>query len=201
MLMSYIARAFAKEASPDQKLLRENAIKKLNLEGKSKDEISIKIIDDTEYVKGYILRGTPFIFVELIGYILYKAFGADCNVASIKNLINNQSTQKLVAQLDYNYVKNVIIQGNYEYNDLIVIFWKLYEDIIQSLVEDPSWHANWKAQANLSQFHYSEANRKKIMQKIDNLDDYVRKYDPKVTWSKGFYDKKGVYNFVKSILS
>jgi hypothetical protein len=201
MLMSYISRVFAKEASPDQKSLREKAIKKLNLESKSNEEIGTKIIDDTEYVKGYILRGTPFIFVELIGYILYKAFGPDCNGAPIKNLLNNQSTQRLVGQLDCNYVKNITTQGNYEYDDLIVIIWKLYEHIIELLVEDTSWHANWKAQSNLSQFHYSEANRKRIMQKVDNLDEYVKKYNPMFTWSKGFTDKKGVYNFVKSILS
>ena len=199
LLLSYILLEVAKNLSISHAQLRQQATKRLNLEKETADEIKIRLKEDTEYIKGYAIRGTLLIFVEFVGYILFRSFQENFD-NSAEYFFKNSSMKSLFSEYDFDALKNHVLKNKYDDNDLIVIFWKIYENIIDDLVSDPMWINRWKAETNVSRFHYSEENRKRILERVNDYDSYAAHTKLIKDWSVGIDQEKGLYKFVSKIL-
>ena len=92
---------------------------------------------------------------------------------------------------DITYIQKIVSEDE----DLIIIFWKLYEEIVDGFVNDQSWHNTWKAQTSLAKFHYSEFMRRKILKRVDELNHTLAKRPLDKPWSACFDNKKVSINF------
>jgi hypothetical protein len=200
LLISHILLEVAKNLSTPQSQLRQQAVSRLSLENKTADEIKMRLKDDTEYIKGYVIRGTLFIFIEFVGYILFRSFKEKFDTSAAR-FFDNCSMKSLFLDYDFETLKNRVQGNKYDNNDLIVIYWKLYEEIIDDLISDPMWLNRWKAETNVSRFHYSEENRKRILDRVDDYDSRAVRRELMKDWSVGIDQEKGLYKFVRKVLS
>ncbi|MEQ6390323.1 AIPR family protein [Bacillaceae bacterium S4-13-58] len=79
MLIAYIARVFAREITPSSRENREKIMNKMGLDKviMTKEEIDAELSKNNEYLYGLALNGMSFLFVEYLGYVLFRSFGKD----------------------------------------------------------------------------------------------------------------------------
>lgn len=200
LLLSILCVEFAKTMAISSKTLRESAIERHGLKGKAKETINSFLRDDKSfYVKEYIIRGTVYVFAELVGFVLFRSHGDNWDKAA-ERLLKNGTMRKLFEKHDCTDSIEVIRNGTFDTTDVIATMWKLYELVIDGLAHTKAWHEDWKAQTNLSQFHYSEDTRERILKDFDDLNITLGQREIFKSWSSGLEKSKGIYKFLKQCL-
>src|SRR5262249_22766245 len=146
----------------------------------------------------YILRGTVFIFAEVVGSLLFRAFG-DGAYDAAKKLLKNGSLAKFVA--DYKPEGVLQAHQNFSDSDIIMVLWDMYKDVVRDLVYDPGWFARWQVESNLSRFHYSEETRRRILDRVGELEQTVERRGLEKPWSAGPDKAGGITKFLQRKLN
>ncbi len=200
MLISYLSRDAAKEFSTNQKTLRSKAISRLGLVGKPVEEINAAITSDTDYIRDYVIRGTIFLFVELVGFVLYRSLGRSI-YQKANVFLTSRSMKQAFEDYDYANARSAIDGNTYEDDDLLVVLWLMYCDIIEAIVLDPSWLTQWRTTSNRSGFHYSEQTRRKILDWVLDYEKVANRRGLTKAWSGGIDDRKSIFDYVKGVLA
>ena len=198
LLASYLCREAARALTPDQRHLREEAIERLNLDKVSLEERNRLLKDDRDYAVKYILRGTVFVFVEMVGLLMFRAFG-DGVYDSARKFISNGSLGKFRES----YYPEVIVAAHAKRDDgdVLMILWEMYEYIISGLVYDISWFNRWKIESNLSRFHYSDETRRRIFDRIGELETMIKMRPLEKPWSTGPDKAGGITTYLQRVLT
>ena len=170
----------------------------MRLQNAPEDEKTRLLKNDEQFATKYILRGTVFIFAEVVGALLFRAFGEGAYDAA-KKLLQNKSLRAFVAKYD----ADALCQGHENFNDddILMVLWDMYDDVIQSLVYDPGWLKRWQVENNLSRFHYSEETRQRILARVGELEKIVERRPLDKPWSAGPDRAGGLTKFLQQMLA
>lgn len=198
LLLSFLCREAAKVLSPDQRQLRDDSIARLKLEKATPEERNRRLKGDADYAIQYILRGTVFIFVEVVGHLMFRAFG-DLAFDAARGFLANAS----MAEYAKTYDPEVLVQAHKTYRDedVLMMLWDLYEDVIRSLVYDTTWFSQWQIEPNLSRFHYSVDTRRRIFDRIGELEKMVTRHPLDKPWSAGPDKAGGITKYLQKLLT
>lgn len=201
LLCSLLCKEAAKYFSIDLKKARESAVKRLDLKGKTPEEINQVIYGDKKYVSEHIVCGTGFLFVEMVGFVLFKSFGPK-TFDACKKLLRNFSMKVAFEDYDFETAKDHIEKKSYDNGDILILLWLMYVDIISGLPDDPVWFSQWKLEGNRARFHYSEMMRDRILARVGDFEGVVNKGNRLIKhWSEGFDKEKSIFGFVQKSLS
>jgi len=200
MLVSYLAREFAKAASLSAKESREKASQRLRIDPSliSKEELESKLAGDKEYLLDQVLNGMSFVFTEFLGYILFKAFGAKVhNIAA--RLLQNRSLKQLKETNDFDIVAGYVRDENIQKDDLLAIAWFAFRHTIQQMMATP-WKENYLRARSRTRFNHDKETRTSIYKELDEVNKFMEEEQLTRFWAAGIPANTGLYNFFQKTL-
>lgn len=200
MLASYLAREFARKAAPTPKENREKAAKRLGIEtGKvPREQVQALLLKDNEFIRGQVLNGMSFEFAELLGFILYRALGADLAVAG-PNILSNGSFPSLSEQLDFDLVKKRIWDQEFEEKDVLAVVWWVFLHVLDEMIGG-GWRSSYLVASNKIRFLHSSETRKRLHEGAVQLHKFTERTELTRTWAVGMKPGKGLFGLVRAAL-
>jgi hypothetical protein len=200
MLVSYEAREFARRASPTARANRENAIERLKIDsGKiSSDELMVQLAQDPEFILGQILNGMSFVFVEFLGYILFKSLGKNLKSAG-PNLLRNGSLAAITQEPDYDAVAQSVLAQESAEDDVLAVCWWVFRHVLEEMV-GAAWLASYRSARNKTRFNSSKDTRARLHKGVLELQSYTEKKELIRTWATGITPPTGLFGFIRKTL-
>lgn len=198
LLLSYLCQEVAKSIAPNMKKVREEVLQKIKPRDTA-EETNAALRGNQDYARASILRGTALVFTEFVGFILYSSFSSDLRASAVK-FLNNGSMKKGYEDYDFSDAIQSIADQSYEDDDLILVLWSLYEDIIDGFVSDPAWIDAWKAQGNVSRYHHGHSFRRKVLDAVVQRNQTLQRRSLDKPFSKGFDDNQSIFVYVSKLL-
>jgi len=197
MLCSFQAREFARRASPTAKANRENAIKRLHIDPQkmAPDEIASQLSLDPEFNLGQILNGMSFVFVEFLGYILFKSFGKDLSTKG-PNLIRNGSFGATTSEPDYDLICEKVSKQEFAEDDILAVSWWVFRHVLEEMVGG-AWLASYRTARNKTRFNHSSETRGRLHKGVLELHRYTEKKELTRTWATAITSPDGLFGFVR----
>lgn len=201
MLVSLLAREFAREAAPTAKQNEDDAIKRLKLDvaTMSREQIRQILGDDTPYVIGQILNGMSFVFSEYLGFLIYHAFGGQWMKVGGRMLANG-SLRRLRDQADFDGVAQCVNSEQTAEGDVLAVAWWSFRHILEGMVSSP-WFASYKVARNRSRFNHSVETRSKLFKEAVELHRFTEKAQLTRTWAIGVKPGHGLFGFLHDHLA
>jgi hypothetical protein len=199
-LAAYLAREFARRAAPTAKENREEAVKrlKIDLDNTPKEKVQEILNSDDEFLLGLILNGMSFEFVELLGFILYRVLGNDLPLLGPR-ILENESFSVLNQQLDFDQVKENIIQNRFQANDILAVVWSVFRHLLEEMLGG-AWRSGYLSARSRSRFLHSIETRKRLEQGVLQLNQFTEKAQLTRTWAIGIKPGKGLFGFIRQAL-
>lgn len=169
MLLATLIREVADKLAPSRKENRERAIKNLDLSRKSRDEQDRELDNDSGYQKGKMLRGMLTLFVEFVGFVLFRALG-DRVHERIPNLRNTPSMKAIFDNLDYTPLVQRYAKRDFEKSDLILVLFTAFEHCVGALYESPAWLRGYNDAPVKNKYIYSPNTRRQLLEELLELD-------------------------------
>jgi hypothetical protein len=201
MLASYLLRHAAKNLVPAPKANRDQAIKRLNLEDCTREEIEKTLYEDKEYRVNRILSAWSLLFPEFVGYILYRTFGNEVHSIGHR-LFATPSFEALVRNRDFSRLSDSVRNDTHEPDDVLPVLWRLFEHVAHQLAgEGTAWLRQWQNSPTRTRFNYSINSRRSLFEELNHLDNYVQKEQFIRPWAIGINRHKGIYKYIAKVLS
>jgi len=200
MLTAFQAREFARRASPTARANRDGAIKRLKLDPQkmTPDEIALQLSQDPEFNLGQILNGMSFVFVEFLGYVLFKSFGKDL-AAKGPALIRNGSFAAISSELDYDSVADKVNKQRFAEDDILAVTWWVFRHVLEEMIGS-AWLASYRTARNKTRFNHSSETRTRIHKGALELHRYTEKKELTRTWATGIRPPDGLFGFVRRVV-
>ncbi len=199
MLIAHLVREVADHLAPSRKENRDRAIKNLGLGSRSRDEQDRELDADAGYQKGKMLRGMLTLFVEFVGFVMYRSLG-DRVHERISNLRNTPSMKGIFDNLDFDPLVQRYSTRNFDKNDLIIVLFAAFEHCVGALYENSSWLRGYNDAPVKNKYIYSVQTRRQILEELLELDKRFGRTEWVRDWADGFNEKKGVFNQIVSVL-
>lgn len=199
MLIAHLVREVADHLAPSRKENRERAIKLLDLSRRSRDEQDRELDADPGYQKGKMLRGMLTLFVEFVGFAMFRSLGEQTH-ERISNLRLTPSMKPIFENVDFEPLVNRYATRNFEKADLITVLFAAFEHCVGALYENPSWLRGYNDAPVKNKFIYSVHTRRQLLEELLELDKRFGRTEWVRDWADGFNEKKGVFNQMASIL-
>ena len=199
MLLSWLARALTRAVAPSAKANREMAIARLNLDTSSvtKEEIDVALAKDHEYTLGQVLRSSSLLFVEILGYVLYKSLGQPHGEGAL--LFANGIAKQLKDTFDLETVAHTLEAEEFDPTDVLAVIWNAFYYVLDNLLLG-TWGESYRAASVKTRFLLSVETRKRITSELDKLDSFLRKRELARVWATGIAPGQGLYGFVASCI-
>lgn len=200
MLAAFQAREFARRASPTARANRDGAIKRLKLDPQkmTPDEIALQLSQDPEFNLGQILNGMSFVFVEFLGYVLFKSFGKDLT-AKGPALIRNGSFAAISSGPDYDVVADRVNKQQFAEDDILAVTWWIFRHVLEEMIGG-AWLASYRTARNKTRFNHSSETRSRIHKGALELHRYTEKRELIRTWATGIRPPDGLFGFVRRVV-
>jgi hypothetical protein len=198
MLLAHLCREVADRLAPSRKENRERAIKNLGLSNKSRDEQDRELDADANYQRGKMLRGMLTLFVEFVGFALYRALGDQVHERS-RNLLRSAGVKPIFEQLDVDSLRNRYLTRNFPKDDLLVVLFSAFEHCVGALYES-NWLRGYNDAAVKNKYIYAVRTRRQLLEELIELDKRFARTEWVRDWADGFNEKKGVFRFISSVL-
>lgn len=197
MLASFQAREFARRASPTARANRESAIKRLKLDPQkmSPDEIAVQLSQDAEFNLGQILNGMSFVFVEFLGYILFKSFEKDLTARG-PAVIRNGSFAAITSELDYDVIGDKVNKQQFAEDDILAVTWWVFRHVLEEMIGG-SWLASYRTARNKTRFNHSSETRSRLHRAALELHRYTEKRELTRTWATAMRPPDGLFGFIR----
>ena len=140
-----------------------------------------------------------FIFVEFVGYVLYKSLGEEL-FTSGRKLLQNGSLKILFEESDSEKFKLKVMEENFDNDDIIAILWHAFRQVLNELLNS-TWGDNYRTTSNKSRFIAEEHTRKIIAEKIDRTNLFTTKSQLTEIWAAVIQNNEGLYGMIKRILN
>lgn len=201
MLVSYLCREFARQVVPAPKVMRDEAVKRLGLQNQTREKQNDKLNEDTKYVEGLIVRAQSYVFPELVGYCLFKAFGPEAHDKGAK-LLSNGTLGRLSEAPDFKAIRDQIAEKAWplDKEDILQVMWNLFLECVSKLVAS-SWRQQWMLAPNRTRFNYRPSTRELLFKELDQLDDFVSEVELTRKWAVSINKSKGIYKYMRRVLS
>lgn len=200
MLVSYLCREFARQVVSAPKTIRDEAVKRLGVQNMIKEKQNDKLNEDTKYVEGLIIRALSYVFPELVGYCLFKAFGREAHTKGAK-LLANGTLKRLATTPDFKSIRDQIAEKSWRLDeeDVLQVMWHLFSECVSKLIAS-GWRQQWMIAPNRTRFNYRPSTRELLFKELDQLDDYLSEVELTRKWAIGINKSKGIYKFVERAL-
>ena len=198
LLLAHLTREVADYLAPSRKENRDRAIKALGLENRSRDEQDRELDIDPNYQKGKMLRGMLTLFVEFVGFTLYRALGDEVHIRA-GHLLSLHSFKPIYEQFDFEPLVTRYTSRNFLKDDLIVILFSAFEHCVGALY-DSNWLRGYNDAPVKNKYIYSVRTRKQLLEELIELDKRFGRSEMVRDWADGFNEAKGIFNFVRKLL-
>jgi hypothetical protein len=113
LLLSELLREVADGLTPTRRQNRDEAVKRLKLEKLKKEDQDAQLVRDGSYIRGLVLAGAKYLFVDFCGLILFRVLGASIyDVAG--NLLQTRSMKPVYTMRDLEPMRNVLLKDDFE---------------------------------------------------------------------------------------
>ena len=201
MLASYLAREFQREVVPSQRENYESALKRLGIDPARtpREQIELKLSEDTDYVLGQVLSGMSLLFVEFFGLLLSRSVPADIDRIG-PELLRNCSLGSLQQKLNFEEVALRVNQVNFEPNDVLAVSWCAFKHCVEELV-GTAWLTEYRQARSRNRFAYSVDTRARLQKSLNSLHQYTQRTQLTRPWAVGIVPPDGLFgNISRSIL-
>ncbi|MDC3017948.1 AIPR family protein, partial [Paracoccaceae bacterium] len=195
-ILSFVLHRAAKKLTPSPNKHREKMEKLLKITDLTKDERNSKLNKDNRYLVGLIKNTSTYIFVEMVGYILFSRYGGDIYF-KMKDIIEKTDLKELFGKLSVQGVEEYLNQTKrerIEKSSFLLNCWLIFDDLIDFLVTNQSWMDRYHTASSRPRLIYSKETRKMIVEKIHNWHEMVqsgRKLDR--FWSEHIENEKDFF--------
>jgi hypothetical protein len=199
MLLASLIRDVADHLAPSRKQNRERAISNLDLGRRSRDEQDRELDTDPGYQKGKMLRGMLTLFVEFVGFALFRSLG-DRVHDRVPNLRQTPSMKAIFENLDFGPLVQRYSTRNFEKTDLIIVLFAAFEHCVGALYENSSWLRGYNDAPVKNKYIYSTQTRRQLLEELLELDKRFGRTEWVRDWADGFNEKKGVFSQIAAVL-
>ena len=199
LLLSYFLRGTARHLIPSPQKNRAEAVSRLALEKKTKEDTDSALAQDYEYLENVIFRAWSFLFPEFVGYILFRVLGEDLYEVGRK-LLDNGWLAKLREELDYGKFAKAVENEEFEEDDFLAVMWGLFRRCGAELIRSP-WLDSWKQAPVRTRFNYSKETRSRLVHNLDRIDEWLKTDEIFRSWARPLNKHSGVFKYVESLLT
>lgn len=199
MLAATLCRAIADSLALGRRENRETSITRLGLSEKSRDEQDRALDVDVEYQKQKILRGMLTLFVEFVGFVLFRALQNDFHL-KCGRLLQINSFVEVSQKLDYGPIATRYRKRTFKKDDVIIILYCAFEHCVGQLYES-NWLRGYNDAPVKNKYIYSVKTRKQLLEELTQLDLRFARTEWIRDWADGFNEAKGLFNYVRTLLS
>ncbi len=198
LLTAWLCREAADQLAIGRRENRETSIARLGLAGKSRDEQDRALELDTAYQINRIIRGMLTLFVEFVGFVLFRALGKDFHVYGVR-LIDNGSFRQMATRLDAADMVAAYRQQRFGKDDLLPILFAAFDHCVKQLYES-NWLRAYNDAPTKNRFIYSTRTRKPLLDELVELDKRFTRGEWVRSWADGFNEANGVFTYVRRVL-
>jgi hypothetical protein len=198
LLLAEILREVADKLTSSRKQNRDEAVKRLRLEKEKKEAQDAKLVQDGSYIRGLVLAGAKYLFVDFCGLVLFRALGPSLYDKAAK-LLQTKSMKPMFLDRDIAPMETVLAEDDFETSDIFAVMWGLYNYCLENIIEQASWRQQFEQAAVRSRFNYSDYNRRALFGQLENLDRVYPKRALPQPWSEGIERHKGIYSYVREV--
>ena len=197
LLLSYLLREIADGLTPSRNKNREDSVKRLRLEKEKKEVQDAELVKDSAYIRGLVLAGAKYLFVDFCGLVLFRALGAGFYERA-DMLLNTRSMKPMYTDRNLEPLSDTIDGDNYDQADIFAVLWALYNYCLENIIEQNSWRQQFEQAAVRSRFNYSDYNRRTLFAQLENLDRVYQRRPIPHPWSEGIEQHKGIFAYVSA---
>lgn len=198
LLCSYLVREFALNVVKTRRENRQEAVIRLGLDRKSKNDQEIALSEDQDYLLGSILRGMLLLFVDFFGFLMFATFGMNMH-ERFSALLQNHSLQKAATSGDFEPVVALFNSGDYDPADVLLVVWEFYNHCVAQMIGG-SWLRQWRDTANRSKFIYGESTRKPLFAEVASAAQVFRRGMLVRVWTSKINQDGGITDFLRATL-
>lgn len=211
MLTSYLSFTLAKAIIPAPNDNRKLCIERLGDEINSKLEVQdytkISPVDldgimfekDNLFAINQVLRFMPFLFTDFVGFVLFQTLGENIHNHG-REILTNHSFNTLMEEFDTETIKNLILNEQFNKNDLLIILWLVFYDKIEDWINS-EWKQNYINAERKARFVLSKETRIKLYNDIIEMDKFMKKRTLTKTWAVGVKQFQGFFQYIKECVS
>ncbi|GAB6180334.1 hypothetical protein JCM14036_16530 [Desulfotomaculum defluvii] len=198
LLISFLARQFARSVTPAQRELKERTCKRLDLYSTkmSSEEITSELLKDNDYLLGLALSGMSFLFVEILGYMLYQALRADLHIIGHR-FLKNGSFAYLKETFDLKEIRRRVEDEDFNSDDILCVSWFIFTHIVNEMLSG-AWKDSYLSSTNRSRFLYQKDTRQRIIKGLEDLHKYAMKNGLMKTWGGNIVAGQGIYGYIRN---
>lgn len=198
MLVALLSREVADSLAFSRRENREVAIKRLGLQDRSRDEQDRALDIDPTYQKQKMLRGMLTLFVEFIGFVLFRSLGDQMH-AYAGRLLNNGTFARLAKERTSDEMVRQYRKRKFEKDDLMIILFGAFEHCVGQLYES-SWLRGYNDAPVKNKFIYSTKTRRQLLEELTELDLRFGRGEWVRDWADGFNEAKGLFAYVRQVI-
>lgn len=140
-----------------------------------------------------------FLFVEFLGYILFKAFGPDVHVAG-NAILASGSSREIVNSGDLRPLTQAIRNNDIGEGEVLGVAWFAFERIIGEFLAS-GWKASYLSARSRSRFIHDKDTRRRLYERFQGLEDYMCKAQLTEGWTVHLPPKTPISEYFKRIRS
>lgn len=173
-LFAFLLWVGAKQLAPSAKQHREKMEAQLKLDGSTtKESIVQQLLEKDEYIKGMIRVQGIFLYIEMVGYLLFEKYGGDLH-SNFDNLIRGTDLINVLENKDTSSVEDEINKKRFATNSLLGLTWQLYDSVLDQLVQNDAWITNYRLSGSRLRLLYEEKTRKQIFTFLNKQSDLIK---------------------------
>lgn len=202
LLVSFLAREFAKSAALSAKQNREAALERLKRGSgpvaADDQDVEIKLARDQEYLLELAIAGMTFVFVDFLGFLLFEAVGERVHEAGDK-LLSSGCLKRLAQSNDFTWVPSYVRECQFEPTDVLCLGWHAFRSTLEQLLGTP-WKELYQSARNRSRFNHSAENRRQILDRFKQINQFMERTTLMETWATGIPLKTGLVRHLATVL-
>jgi hypothetical protein len=201
MLLAHLTYRLAKQLVDTPAKVGEQMIVDREYADLPDDEVDKRLTEDPEYITGLALSAGPFLFTEMCGLLLLRAFGADLYSGKAKKILEKSDLKNVFRTLDFDSIKKMVETKEYSSTDLFTMLWLLFLDTVRTeLAESDQWRNAFFTESSKPRYMYREQTRRKILQRVLNLDQRAQGRALNYEFSN-YFDQVGIITFLKKSMA
>ena len=198
MLVAHLSRVFVHTVVPSPQASTKAALARRDIydrESISPAEEAEILSSDREYLRDRILKVTPLVFADFLGYSLFKVFGPRTHSLG-PVLLSNHSFATLANKRDLDSVVRRITgnDGDLHKSDLLLVLWLIFKEAVGVLLTS-TWRTSYINARNSTRFILD--NRHQIFDEILETDAGLRLTSRVRVYNAGFLEGEGIFDFLR----
>lgn len=196
MLVAHLSRRFVHMVIPSTQASIKAALERrevYNREDISPAEEALILDKDREHRLNQILKTTPFVFVDYLGYSLFKVLGEKTHRIGVA-LLENHSWKDLKSNLNLETVVSKANNEQFDDSDLLLVMWSFFKEAVEAVMEGV-WSTRFKNARSKSRFVLN--NRHQIFEEMLKMDNAMKRKTPMRVYTTGFCEGEGIFDYLK----